>query len=147
MVFGFCGVTAISAVDISQLACDAFDMVHGGGAIRANVGDIATVRRMHESQAPHSAMFSLGFPCQCLSTFFLLGDGLGGADARAAVLPLALDAAHMLQTRYVWLECVATVRKNEFAQGISSSQAEAHGLRTHQAEHTWPSVCGDVSRG
>ena len=100
---------------------------------------------MHESQAPHSAMFSLGFPCQ---PFSLLGDGLGAADARAAVLPLALDAAHMLQTRYyVWLECVATVHKNEFAQGILSSYAEGHGLRTHQAEHTWPSVCGDVSRG
>ena len=33
MVFGFCGVTTISAVDISQLACDTFDMAHGGGRL------------------------------------------------------------------------------------------------------------------
>ena len=113
----FLGAQIVSAVDNSSLAAEVFRLNHTCPMIESSICDPSTVHQMFDFQSIKGVqpMLTAGFPCQPLSR---QGHQLRETDVRSAVLPGILDAAFLLSSSGLFLECVPEALTDPFTQKL-----------------------------
>ena len=138
----FLGMRVVSAVDISSLATQSYDLNFAPPSIRADIASFQTVVNMHEKQVCHGCnpLITAGFPCQPLS---LQGLQRRHLDSRSGVLPAVLRAAICLNACGLLLECVPEAMQDLSTQSYLREYATLMGCHLFQKvlhlHHMWPS--------
>ena len=138
----FLGMCVVSAVDISSLATQSYDLNFAPPSIHADIASFQTVVDMHEKQVRHGChpLITAGFPCQPLSP-----QGLQRRhhDSRSCVLPAVLRAAICLNACGLLLECVPEAMQDLSTQSYLREYATLMGCHIFQKvlhlHHMWPS--------
>eukprot|EP00438_Fugacium_kawagutii_P028074 Skav223923 [mRNA] locus=scaffold2593:344072:357285:+ [translate_table: standard] len=135
------GIKVISAVDLSALAVESYQLNHSSSVWQADVANMESRYRMHSLQLQDScqALVTAGFPCQPYSR---QGQGLGLLDSRSRALPDLLITSHLLQSVGLLLECVPEAGQDTDTQTLLESYAQQRGMKIVQTVlhlHTvWP---------
>ena len=102
----FAGMTMLGGVDVSTWATEVYSLNHIAPAFTGDIGELSTVQRLSGLIDQQSVGCLLGFPCPPFSS---RGDQLGFADKRAWTLVHGLNAAYLLRSSFVLLECTPWV--------------------------------------
>ena len=138
----FLGCQVVSAVDWSSHAMETYLLNHDAMILRAAIGDVSTVYKMHcaQKQKGVQPMLLAGYPCQPFSD---QGHQLGSLDVRSRTLPEVLTAAVLVRACAVVLECVPAALTNPFVQEVIHDYAAKGGFRVVQRvldlHSVWPS--------
>ena len=138
----FLSMRVVSAVDISLLATQSYDLNFVPPSIHGDIASSSTIVAMHEKQVCHGCqpLLTAGFPCQPLSS---QGLQRRHRDSRSQVLPAVLRAAICLNACGLLLECVPEAMNDVSTQAYLHEYATLMGCHIFQKVlqlHTlWPS--------
>ena len=98
--------------ELQPVTCQLLRQIAAAHVIEGDVGSQDVLRQMWDND-PRPAVLSAGVACQPYSR---LGDRRGGRDPRALSLPHVLQAALVLQSSAVVIECVAQAAQDTFVR-------------------------------
>ena len=133
------GVPTLAAMDISQIACEAFARNHHCDVIYGNIMDPFDVARVFAKAGCVQAGITCGFPCPPFST---RGDALGFNDQRAEIFFHTLNAAYLMGFQFLILECTPMAGKYALLRNTLEEFAEATGMKIYEntlrLQDVWP---------
>ena len=116
-----CGFRVSVLNELQPVTCNLLRMVSPAQVVEGDVGLPATLRQLWDV-LPEPTILSAGFSCQPYSR---LGDRKGGRDPRAMCLPHVLQAALVVQSSTVVLECVQQAAEDVFVKTCLEAFCEA----------------------
>ena len=109
--------------ELQPITCQLLRQIATAPVIEGDVGSQDVLRQMWDND-PRPAVLSAGVACQPYSR---LGDRRGGRDPRALSLPHVLQAALVLQSSAVVIECVAQAAQDTFVRTCLQTFCAATG--------------------
>lgn len=101
------GIQPHVALEISPFTCAHLSANHYPKVLQGDLASKADVGRFHQAMGGVRSGLCAGFPCQPFSS---MGAQLHFSDPRASVFFRVLDAAYLVQSSYLILECVPGVQ-------------------------------------
>ena len=98
--------------ELQPVICGRLHQIAQAQVVEGDIGDPAIVRRLWGA-APQPTVLAAAVACQPYSS---LGDQRGGRDPSAMCLPRVLQAALLLQSSTVVIECVPQAAQDEFVR-------------------------------
>eukprot|EP00435_Cladocopium_sp_Y103_P073302 s64_g43.t1 len=133
------GMKTAAFVEKSSLACAALQANFQSPVIHGDLGDIDTLKKVHQHKGDEFLQATCGFPCQGFSR---QGDELGMEDHRSRSLCFTLQGAWFLQVDSLLLECVDHVINFPLAQRHIDHFAETASMHVikmvFDLQEQWP---------
>ena len=133
------GVTVLGGMDVSSLAVEVYNMNHVHPAFVGDISDHASLAKLFSQAGFRSVGLLMGFPCP---PFSCMGDMKGFVDTRAHTFLHGLDAAYLLRSSWLLLECTPLVESFAgFTKALDSFCAVMNFRWTSQIlqlDSAWP---------